>query len=228
MVANVPRPAQPVLVEEGKAIATNRQLTEKLLCAHCEQRFGVWEDHVARLAVQDHGGFPWRADLKPVVYGPPVTVSRQVARASSEDTKAVTAFAVSVVWRASVSTVIAKTKLGAYEEPFRAFLSGTTETFPADARLVVSLVDTGSWIGIERVATMPKSERAPGFQLNWFVTCGIRFDLFVGDQLPPGSEGTCFARKGLVLLRPPIGSEAAILAMIGRAKGRGKLARRES
>src|SRR4051794_12828304 len=49
---------QPILIEDGTRRSTGKQDSEFLLCDVCEQRFGNWENHVSRLALQPDGRSP--------------------------------------------------------------------------------------------------------------------------------------------------------------------------
>src|ERR1700704_2116601 len=47
------------MIYRGTAVMTDKQITERLLCEECEQRFGRDERYIASLVLQDDGSFPW-------------------------------------------------------------------------------------------------------------------------------------------------------------------------
>ena len=217
-VASGTSTTDPVIIERGSAVLTSRQVREHLLCSDCEQRFGRWEDLVAGLTVQEDMKFPWLSRLRPIVVGPPVTVQSDVGDSSAIDTAAMASFATSVIWRASVSKEFPKTSLERYEDPVRRYLLGLDQDFPANAFLIVYLLDHDA-----RVAAMPKTQRTNlDVTLHWFVTCGARFQLWVGD-CPIAVARACFVRNKMVMLKGIPDFREGLNNMVAEAKPKGKL-----
>lgn len=161
---------QPILIENGTRRSTGDQDTEYLLCGLCEQLFGRWENHVAKLAVQADGSFP--AFEAVTIHG------RREAGTEAEANGAalgdeVAWFAASVLWRASVS-YRPEVSLGPYAEEFSLFLRGSA-TRLEHARLVVHVIDPKTGPMAARIAAHPWSFSASGCREHQFGVPGLYF-----------------------------------------------------
>ncbi|MEL7483214.1 MAG: hypothetical protein AAFN41_02550 [Planctomycetota bacterium] len=139
------RPDNVVTMSEERAILSNDQHREYLLCHDCEGRFNPWEQYVASITWKGRSRF--RAlDLVEAI----PTIDDDVRSASAElDTAAIIRFGVSVFWRASVSSRVPNFHLGPqYEEQARLFLLGEAE-FPPKARLVITLLTPPEGVPID-------------------------------------------------------------------------------
>jgi hypothetical protein len=93
----------PVHIRNGKAFQTSAQITEYLLCADCEQRIGDVETSVSRLLPLNDGDPAPLLDLVGLVTDTSSSGYRQVPLGRIGDGD-LGFFALSVFWRASVSS----------------------------------------------------------------------------------------------------------------------------
>jgi len=178
----------PIRIADGNAVRTSKQVTKYLLCGDCEQRFSTPEDYVSRLTETDAPGKLkilsniTRAD-------PPHS---DVARLANEiDTKEISYFAASVIWRSCVMEDACK--LGKYEPVFRRYLMGETD-FPREAALSMLILEPSSLTDKpERLVTFPSSLKTPFAWLHGFIICGLVFRCFVGRSLDARTKMACLA-----------------------------------
>jgi hypothetical protein len=212
----------PMQYDNGTLRRTGDQPKEHLLCGDCERIFGAWDAHIARLAVAPGGSFPGLQAvtlLKPRVPG--IECEADGAALGQELGR----FAASVVWRASVSTVLAEVDLGPYEEQFRRFLRGETEVLDC-ARLIVQLVDQEDLgMRVDRLGAAPYSYRERGCREHQFGVPGFVFTFRVGGLLPPHWVDFCFLRTRRVWVVDGLQMVQAVLERFGGATSRGPRAR---
>lgn len=215
----------PVLIQDGVAVQTSNQNTEYLLCESCEQRISRWERYVSMQARQLDGSFPASSSL---------TNLRQVVGsdgrlytlgdASTLEKDAITRFAASVVWRASVSRRFTRVRLGdRYEEEFRRFLLDDSQALPSNARLIIEFLDLPvDGHQIDHTIAGPTSEKKGGQHIHSFIVSGIHFKLFVGGMMYTGLDHVCFARTGRVQLSAGERVHGHMNKMVQEATPKGK------
>lgn len=167
----------PILVTNGSAVQTSKQVTKKLLCRKCEERFSHREDNVARLTRFENGS--------PVIFRDVIrcdTPERVLAKLSDNiDTGQLAYFAISILWRSCVMGQ--GCQLGPYESEFRRYLLEESP-FPSFAALGMGLLEPSAltqrpdlWI------TLPQSVRVGSVWLHGFMVCGLIFRCFIGKAL---------------------------------------------
>ena len=192
----------PVIITEGVAEQKQDQFTEHLLCRACELRLCQLEDHVARQVRQQDGTFPALT-----------TVTNRGTRSNSGEFQlgdptdlniaALTRFAISVIWRASVSRVFPRAHIDEpYEEQFRLFLLDDGWSFPEDAVLALELIEElpDDEQRIDHLATSPTTSPESGYVLHWFCLFGLHFRLFVGPAVPMVFQQLCVVRAKMVAI----------------------------
>jgi hypothetical protein len=194
----------PVMLGGGIAIQRPKQYSEYLLCRPCEERFGDNENSVSRVLCQADGHAPYKDLVGDVVASDSATPLR-AALPGRLNLQELLYFAASVIWRASVSTVIENCNLGPrYNDEFRHYLLGSG-AFPCNAACVLTLHDRPLASGFElgRFFSIPSSERHVGYHAHQLVIFGARFNLLVGGILP-GFARLCIARavEPMVILAP--------------------------
>lgn len=181
------RNPNPITITYGQAVQKSNQITEKMLCAHCEQMVGRSEKYVAKLA--------YGADGEPVplsILGISLTdafsaIGSGISIANLHTDKIVY-FASSVVWRASVAHRhdTGKPRIGRrYQEEFRSYLLGSA-SFPKNARLVLGILVQPANAPHPRhnIVSFPATGRYGGYHRHVFFICGLYFELCIGSQMP--------------------------------------------
>jgi len=218
----------PVMLGGGIAIQKPKQFSEYLLCRGCEKRFADVENPVSRVLCQADGSAPYKDLVGQVVASDPATPLR-AALPGRLNLPELLYFASSVIWRASVSTVVDNCNLGPrYNDEFRKYLLGTGE-FPNNAACVVTLHDHPLASGFElgRFFSMPSSDRHVGYHTHQLVIFGARFNLLVGGLLPGFGQRLCIARgvEPMVILAPHDALIDQLGAWLGAQKPKGAIAR---
>src|SRR5713226_5437987 len=133
----------PVLITRRVSLTTSKQITDRVLCAECEQRFSKsGEAWVLGNMARPEGFLIQDA----VAASKPIDANDKFAYYSSVkipeiNMDALVYFAVSMFWRGSahtwrnVSGYMEGIELGPFEEPIRRFLVG--DKFPADTVILV-------------------------------------------------------------------------------------------
>ncbi|HXK19049.1 MAG TPA: hypothetical protein VNG33_14655 [Polyangiaceae bacterium] len=158
------------------------QDAEYMLCEACERIIKVGEDYAADVSLQVDGSFPARNAC---------VVERHdgedcIADASALDIDKLAHFAAGVVWRASVSTTLKHyddIDLGKYNVQFAQYLSGKAG-FPANARLMIELLDPKIGPRIHGVVIKPEVQKFGGYRVFHFCVFGIMFRIQLGNALP--------------------------------------------
>jgi len=158
------------------------QLKEYLLCATCEARIKPWEDCVADISLQEDDRFPALEATTPFVgkVGDPLIL----ADASALDIDKIVRFAVSVIWRASVSSKVPAVKLGRYADGLAAYLQDDETPLPEHARLRLELIRPMSDARFDRSVWEPYTHRDDLHlvRVHSFYWFGMWFHLHVGCE----------------------------------------------
>jgi len=224
IMSDIPRPAQPVLINKKNAVLTDKQLTEHMMCAPCEQRLSIWDKYASQMLVQEDRTFPW-LDGCELVEATGAGGELGCFDSSALDTSKLALFATSVCWRASVSRIaIPKVSFGPYEEGFRRHLLGEAP-FPERASLIVYIqtAPKGNMPSADRMISMPVQGRAQGCDQHWFLLCGASFHLFVGNRIPALFARHCFVRSQHVFTSPADDIVRRLRQSVHESKARGKL-----
>jgi len=184
----------PVLVSSRNSVATSEQITDRVLCGECEQRFSNEGEAWVLGNMARHEGFklqelisatnPIQANDTSAVY------SSAAVPAINMD--ALVYFALSIFWRGSAHTwrgtsgPMQGIELGPFEEPIRCFLLGGK--FPENVVVLVSFWPTKN---VLPAAYTPRRGRAPGCHCFNFVVPGLEFKLLTGKLIPDELRFMC-------------------------------------
>lgn len=193
----------PTRILEGRAVQTSAQTWAHLLCGDCEQRFNrLGEKWVLTHGLQQNQvTFPLLAKLltmEPTEFDE--GLDAWLLRPGKQEwfePDALAYFAVSMIWRASVSDwgqpTVYPLKLGPYREDLRRFLLGDT-AFPTRAYLSVCVRTPGP---VSSLTYLPETMRQDGVTSHQFLIPGFFFILWLGGNLPEHlADGCLVAGKG--------------------------------
>ncbi len=174
-----------IVLQGGIAAQKSKQYHEHLLCRACEALIEPAERKVATYVYQPGGGAPFN-DL----VGNVVTATESGFRFATPGKLSLpdlVHFATSVIWRASVSSIVKNCTLPVEQsDQFRRYLLGQ-ESFPDCAACIVTFYDIPLADGSEFGAlfTLPSTEYPEeGTTVRHTVLiCGADFDIYVGDEL---------------------------------------------
>jgi hypothetical protein len=182
----------PVMVTRAHAGATSRQVTARLLCQDCEQRFSRNGERYVLAQCARRDSFPLRDTLRRLTPVDTAVVQGKICRlyevgsALGAHFEEYLYFAASVFWRTGARTWVSgwrQFSLGvACQEQFRLYLLGKAE-WPGNARLVVHVSsDKRVDYAIEPVSASAKvgTEMIPRHK---FYIPGILFILFIGAPM---------------------------------------------
>ncbi len=188
------------------------QLKEYLLCQGCEARIKSWEDCIADLSLQEDDHFPALDAVAPLVGH--VNDPLVVADASTLDVDKIVRFAVSVIWRASVSSQVPAVKLGRYEDGLAAYLRDDATPLPAHIRLRLELIRPMSGPRFDRSVWEPYTHRDDVHlvRIHSFYWFGMWFHLHVGCVDASPVDMMCLATQGKVVI-----TDGALLSQISAA-----------
>ncbi len=110
------------------------------------------------------------------------------------DSDALTRFALSIVWRASVCAALSL-QLGHYETSFAKFLLGTSGLL-SNVCVLARLVEDAR---LHRTLVPPQRGNESGYHRHWFVVCGAVFMVFVGQRIPRAIVEASLQRQRAVL-----------------------------
>lgn len=201
-------PLPTVRSDGSRAIYDQQQTTEPLLCAKCEQRISSWEDGVARVAPQLDDTFPALQQLTPLSQ---VNKDGDAVADGSRLPSALGLFALSVFWRASISSVCSGVALGAsLDEELRQYLLDSRRPRPRVSLDVQVLRPRSQLAAFHRGLAEPEGD-GKGRNGFHFVVPGFYFALLPGprptrwlsvDGYREGFDPHCFLRHGTVVLGP--------------------------
>ncbi|MCZ7586812.1 MAG: hypothetical protein M5R36_27660 [Deltaproteobacteria bacterium] len=117
-------------VDGESMLLSDRQNPEPLLCESCEATFGQWENYVSKISINTDLTFPAYENIASKRKS--ATHTYQIGDGAHISMGDVHKFALSVVWRASVSTQkdFSTVFLGPYESEARDFLIGSAAKTP--------------------------------------------------------------------------------------------------
>jgi hypothetical protein len=184
----------PVLISNRNSIATSRQITGRVLCGKCEQRFSKFGEAWVLGNMARADGFKIQDT---VIASQPLGANETIAFYSSKsmpeiDMDALVYFSMSVFWRASahiwrkISGPMEGIDLGPFEEPIRRFLLG--DKFPADTVILVSVWPTKE---VLPAAYTPRRGKSPDCHFFNFLIPGLEFKLFTGRRIPDSLRAMC-------------------------------------
>lgn len=186
-----------------EAIQTSYQIQDYLLCSACEQRLRAnGEDWMMRNCWHPDGRFPLQEILKKTT---PDEQSEHTklfcaSKISEINVAAITYFAASIFWRASVhnwdtgaTADSLKGLLGPYEEQFRRYLMGL-DTFPEHAAVWVAVPSTLEEASCSGVMGPNRGKRHSSCTTHEFLFLGVSFRLFVGKGMDDYIKLYCLLR----------------------------------
>ena len=195
----------PWSLTRKSAVQTSRQITARLLCRECEQRFSKnGEAWVLRNCLRKDGSFPLGSildsRLPDVSFNGTPTRVYYASNIPEINISALAYFAASIFWRGSIHTWnndgSIPVSLGPFQEEFRQYLMGL-QGFPEHGSLWV-VVREGK--EIERLTYAPIGERKGNVHVYKFPMPGLAFLLTVGKNIPTKRRAKCFVHG----LRSPI------------------------
>lgn len=219
-------PPNSIRITDGIAITSGEQDAEHMLCRACEERISPSERYVASITRQEGGTF-LALDQTTIVS----TLSEQnlkVGDASALDCDLIAYFALSVIWRASVSSCFPKVNLGPkYNKIFADYLLGHS-SFPSSAVLLIELMQFGILPRVDRILITPTSQRDGTFHIHEFYISGIRFFLMVGNVLPDGSKSASFTESKHVFFSDGLDLLKKVSLKLRLSTPKGSLARNKT
>lgn len=217
-------PKAPVYIAGGSAVLSNRQTKQHLLCADCEQRFSISEDHLAKITSPDNGQIKLFRNITRLDTPRKVLASLDHV----EDADHLAYFVASVVWRGCVMS--RGCKLGLYEHKFRQYLLGETQ-LPRKVVIFVGLLESSLNVEVRGWVSEPASTKTSIGWLHGFLLVGLAFRCLVGKAISPEWQNASLAgphsKKYVSMLKPEKCADfLAAVELVGAAVPRGKLANR--
>jgi hypothetical protein len=195
----------PIVVSRRTAISTSKQMKDFLLCLTCERLFNRnGEDYVLR-QIWNGKSFPLLDRLKvaaPVDFK--VRGKAYSGPAIGVDTQRLAYFGLSILWRSGAHKwktgdpvqPLYSTNIDPYLEPMRNYLLGVA-AFPSE--LAVQVVACTDWIS-QRIAYNPAPSRGSECRAFGFLTCGVRFTIYMGSPLATKFRKVCCVQSSRKLL----------------------------
>ena len=187
----------PWLLTKKTAVQTSRQMSARLLCRDCEQRFSKFgENWVLAHCLRKDRGFPLASILTsrtPDISSDKTTTRLYYAAKIPEiNISALAYFATSIFWRGSIhpwnDDGSIPVRLGPFQEHFRQYLMGL-QPFPKHCSLSV-VVRQGK--EIDRLTHAPIGKREDNVHVYKFPMPGLGFSLVVSKNIPQNYRGKCF------------------------------------
>jgi hypothetical protein len=218
----------PWLLTKTAAVQTSKQTRARLLCRDCEQRFSQnGENWVLRHCLKADRSFPLAAILASrtpeLLSSATSTKVHFAARIPEVDISALSYFAASMFWRASVypwnEDGSIPVPLGPFREPFRQYLMGLAD-FPQHCVLWVAVREGKE---LDRLTHPPIGERREKYHVHIFPMPGFGFSLTAGRYLPPSYRRMCFVRAtGNPIIVTELIEEALKKSAVVRAEALGE------
>lgn len=168
-------------VKNGDAFYSDVQITYKLLCSTCEQKFSQFGENIVSKVWATSKGFPLREQLvnAKLMYADPGFKIFDNDSFSKELVDGLFYFAVSLIWRARVwdrsDARVSDVSLGPYQEKFRKFLLEGCEL-----ESVHLLANVNVYRSINGMINMPVFKSLMDRKAFVFELLGITFCLCVG------------------------------------------------
>lgn len=184
----------PVLVSSRNSVATSKQITDRVLCGKCEQRFSDEGEAWVLGNMARQKGFKLQEAISatnPIQANDTFAVY-SAAAVPTINMDALVYFALSIFWRGSAHTWrntsgrMEGIELGPFEESIRRFLLGGK--FPENVVVLVSVWPTRD---VFPAAYTPRRGRAPGCHCFNFVVPGLEFKLLTGKLIPAELRFMC-------------------------------------
>ena len=223
----------PVVIQDGNAVQTSRQMSAALLCADCEQvlnRNG--ESWVLRNCYRGNGAFPLAALLREeLTHGAVLTQGPYwLPSTTAVALNQLIHFAASVFWRAAVRSWVllrcgtpVRLRLGPYEERLRRYLLGGL--CPEGACFFVVL---NSNTTDDNAALYPPqaTDRGDTYRRYQFLIPGLFFQVVLGSMIPRGLKMVSTQPGRCIHVTHGSQWDVAMREVVVRSKSRGRLARR--
>jgi len=193
------RNPNPIVLFEGRAVKTSKQVRDDVFCPDCEHRFNVrGEQWVIENAWNGRSKFPLFAKVRsvPAVEALPDFAVHDVASVPSIDMDRLVYFAASVFWRTAVHDWEGANRIELrIEEELRKYLLDEGP-WPANAVLLVLVSDSRATAQNAVVMLPSPYDHAPGICGYKFWVPGIMFQLLVGDGIPQNVRALCTVSSG--------------------------------
>jgi hypothetical protein len=175
----------PMVVADGTAIQTSKQITEYMLCDNCEQLLGRDDNWASRALYQEDGSAPLVQRS---------TRERDALVVSDEDADALVRFCLSVIWRGHHAKDLA-TDLGPYADSIRDYLYGSGPVPDAVVPIVCFYECSPGKTDYAAMLFTPVTNHNKGYHLHRFVLFGIDALIGVGGRVPGANKRLCLARS---------------------------------
>lgn len=173
------RNPHPVMLGGGTALQDPRQVSEHLLCRSCEKLMKVGEDYACEVTYQKDyrtAAFVERAGVLLFEHD-----RVRLVDPGRLDPALLAYFGLSVVWRASVSTVIPDCQLDAeHEEAARLYLLKQA-SFPEDVTCCVAFHDL-PYADRTHVASIFSLPQSVPNEPSWFLLYGLQYRVATGPS----------------------------------------------
>ena len=213
-----PKRPTPIQVSNKVAVVKSDQAAEYMLCTVCEDLLHHDETYAAEVTIQEDGTFPALAAAK-VLHS---DGRLRVADIAALRVDALVRLAVSIVWRASVSTKFPHLRLGKYEPELAAFVRGES-ALPKEVGLLFWLLDSPTGVG--RVLYEPASRRDDGYHVHRVAFFGFDIMVYVGRLLPSFLADHCLARTNRVIISDGADQYEQVASAMASSERKGRLAR---
>lgn len=175
----------------GKRSKRQQGIHERLLCEHCEQRFGKWESYFAKL---------W---FHPTLSIRPAELNSNTVTISGIEYDQFKLFHISLIWRSGVSTLgeFADVTLGKHEPKIRNLLLTSDPGEPSDYPFFgIALKDVTTGGFQDELVKLPNVLRIRGHRVYSFVFGGVSWYYFVSSHAGKSSVPYLFDRSGMLTL----------------------------
>jgi hypothetical protein len=187
----------PIKFNDHGVFQDSKQVKDYLLCHSCEQRLSKNGENwfLAHCCRKEQFRLASLMDEVDPVAGSDSIKVYLAEQVSKINVAALTYFAASMFWRASVHqwTIAGeenrRISLGPYEEHLRAFLMEDAP-FPRNCVLWVSVPETIT--PFSQLSLTPYGERKDGYHQYKLIMLGLGFHLLIGGKIPDVARAMCF------------------------------------
>jgi hypothetical protein len=188
------RNPNPVVMTGKLSLTTSKQITARVLCGECEERFSKLGEAWVLANMARPEGFKIQEAL---IGAKPIQANENFAYYSSSSLPDIKMdmlvyFALSMFWRASAHTwrnasgPMEGIDLGPLEEEIRKFLLG--QQFPTNTVILVTVWPTKN---VFPAAYTPRRGKADGYHAFNFLIPGLEFKLMTGRMIPEMLRKIC-------------------------------------